>query len=428
MFSAPALYSQEDTLDVSPVAADTLNVPTPETIVIPDILDFEPMYEKDTLTVIQRDSVRVYFRVGKSVFQPAYENNGPRLRDVAARVRTARRSDMVTIDRISILASSSPEGSMELNEKLANARAKAIVDYLHKNYVFDDDILDVQYEVLDWDRFLRLVEADPNVPERNNVLEIIKGKNWDALNELKGTACWKYMLKNIYPGLRSTFAVFEYSIDLETEMDLTIEPEETIIEIPPVEKVEDKIIAPEPAAALTPQRARDACVKTNLLMYPLLIPSIGYEFHFADRWSASVLVYYSALNWFNITTKFRVLGLQPEVRYWFTDHFFAGANLTFGWYNIAWNGEYRYQDHKQSTPAYGGGILGGYQTLFPKSKHWGFELTLGAGVMPLHYDIYYNVYNGRLAGDERYTYWGIDNASITLFYRLSNMHKRRNAK
>ena len=169
----------------------------------------------------------------------------------------------------------------------------------------------------------------------------------------------------------------------------------------------------------------ESYVKSNLLFYPLLIPNLGYEWRPLERFSFSAHGYYSALNWFSPGTKFRVLGLQAEGRYWFNNNMyggFAGLHATFGWYNVASGGEYRYQDHKGKTPGYGTGITLGYKIpVFPKLNRgrMGLEFTIGAGIMPLHYDIYYNVPNGRLAGEDRITYLGIDNASVSLVWRFA---------
>ncbi len=39
--------------------------------------------------------------------------------------------------------------------------------------------------------------------------------------------------------------------------------------------------------------------------------------------------------------------------------------------------------------------------------------------MPLHYDLFYNVPNGRKAGEGQKIYWGIDNVAINFVYRFA---------
>ena len=398
-------------------------------------------------TLEVKDSVRVYFRVGKSAFDENFENNGENLRAVGTRMREVQRNERMRIDRIFILASASPEGAVATNERLASERSKSIEQFLHQNYNFASEIVEVRYNTLDWRRLRALVEADANIPNYDKVKQIVEDEDFGALRRLQGTAAWNYMLKNIYPSLRNTFVVFEYTVMLpEPEPEPEPQPElavpEPIEEAPVLEEVpvqeephgydvqstyeEEEFVARE-------YKIRESYLKVNALTLPLLVPNFGFEYLFLNNWSASALFYYTALDWFDSEAKFRVLGLQAELRYWFLDDMmgpFVAAHATFGYYNIAWGGDYRYQDHNRSNPTFGGGVNLGYKIpLFGKEDTpWGVEFTLGAGVLPLHYDIYYNVKNGRLAGEDKTTYFGIDNASVTVTYRIGRKIKERRAR
>ena len=134
-------------------------------------------------------------------------------------------------------------------------------------------------------------------------------------------------------------------------------------------------------------------------------------------------MYYSALDYFKSTLKFRVLGCQPEFRYWFSpltnDGFFAGAHLGVSYYNFAFDGDYRYQDHGGTTPTVGGGLSFGYRRLLGKSQRWRLECSAGAGVYPLYYDRFHNTSNvkdGMLVDNHRKTFVGLDQAAVTLAY------------
>ena len=403
---------------------------------------------RDIRTLKVLDSVRVFFPVSKSNFVESFEQNGERLRDVGSRMKEVQKNERMRIDRIIILASSSPEGSIDFNERLARERARSIADFLHKEYRFDDSIVEVNYHLVDWERFLSLVEEDRNVPDRDRVLEIIRDEDLASLRKMQGSRTWNYLLKHQYPALRSTFAVFEYTVmlpDLEPEPEPEPEPEVIPEPAAPVE-LPEPVPEPEPLHGFDVQSTyteevfeakeyvfHERYLKTNMLVLPMLVPNLGFEYLFENHWSFSNIFYYTALDWFDIETKFRVLGLQSELRYWFRYDMmgpFVAAHATFGYYNIAWGGDYRYQDHNRSTPTFGGGVnLGWKIPLFDKEDTpWGVEFTLGAGVLPLHYDIYYNVYNGRKAGEDTKTYFGIDNASITLSYRIGRKMRERRVR
>ena len=483
------------------------------------------------------DSVRVYFPVSQSVFDFSHEGNGDRIEQILLRFRVVRKNKRVQLDHVSVTSSSSPEGSVPFNSKLSRDRVLAIANYLKEHYAATWDIMDLESQIVDWNLFERLVESDRNIPQRDSVMVLVRNKDLDAVRALKGTPEWDYLLENIFPYLRTSFAVFHYTV-LLNQIDSTItywegmeedlaqwameavekaekakeearkadepvipEPAKDITQVIPeiadrqyethiplpdslkVEKIPARLIAqfvdmvetsaqeetePEIVVAETPEwipvpenevqakerRKRlfkfqlfredddffiqeedrkprklfyhESYVKTNVLFYPLLIPNIGYEWRPFERISFAAHGYYSAVNWFAMDdTKFRVLGLQVEGRYWFRDNMygpFAGFHATFGWYNVAWGGDYRYQDHQGKTPGYGTGITLGYKVPFmPRLNRgrMGVEFTIGAGVMPLHYDIFYNVPNGRLAGEDRITYWGIDNATISFVWRFA---------
>ena len=61
-------------------------------------------------------------------------------------------------------------------------------------------------------------------------------------------------------------------------------------------------------------------VKTNAMALGMLIANAGVELGFGDRFSLHIPFYYSGTNYFSSHTKFRILGTQPEFRYWTALH------------------------------------------------------------------------------------------------------------
>ncbi len=173
---------------------------------------------------------------------------------------------------------------------------------------------------------------------------------------------------------------------------------------------------------------RDVTVKVNALTLPLLVVNAAVEVRPMEHWSVSLPVYYTALDWFSETVKFRVLAIQPELRYWLKGDMtglFFNAHGTFGYYNMAWGGTYRYQDHARRSPSLGGGLGIGYKLPMDEGETpWGIEFGIGGGVVPLHYDYYYNVPNGRLAGSDTHTYFGLDQAFVSFTYRLGKSNQK----
>jgi hypothetical protein len=184
----------------------------------------------------------------------------------------------------------------------------------------------------------------------------------------------------------------------------------------------------EKAAAARNKFNYGLSLKTNLIGLGLGISNIGIEADLAKHWSLAIPIYYSAWNYFSPTIKFRTLGVQPEVRYWFKENntgLFLGAHLGVASYNIATDGLTRFQDHNGKSPAWGGGISVGYRMpLSKKHPNWKVEFTVGAGAYALYYDKFYNLEDGRLFDSRRRTYFGVDNAAINISYRF-NLNKRK---
>ena len=173
-------------------------------------------------------------------------------------------------------------------------------------------------------------------------------------------------------------------------------------------------------------------LKTNAIGWGMGITNLAVEMDLAKHWSITLPVYYAAWNYFDSTVKFRTFAVQPEVRYWFSEEnqgLFAGAHVGLAYYNVAWGGDYRYQDHNRNTPAFGGGLSVGYRKALGKSQRWKLEFSLGVGVYPLHYDKFQNTpdyKDGLMVDSKKKTYWGVDQASVSFAYTLD--FKRKGGK
>ena len=314
--------------------------------------------------VLQRDSVRVYFRQGKSAFDPVFQDNVWRLAELSNRVKQLQLDSLARIERVEVIGSASPEGSYEVNRRLTQERARAILEYLRPHLRFDESNFKVTFKQLDWALLEALVRDDFRVPMRDEVLRLIGERDLAGLKTIQ--TAWNYMLQNLFPEMRATVVAFEY-MALESELKKAagiVEPEVEVVPEEPEPVV--NVVPPLPdddeefSLDLSEDRPWSFYLKTNFLSWALLEASLGIEFEMGRHFSVSIPVYYTALDWFDIRTKFRVAGTQPELRYWFRDNFsgpFLAAHGTFGYYNVALpNQEFRIQDRDGRHPAYGGGL------------------------------------------------------------------------
>ena len=393
---------------------------------------------------VERDSVKVYFRQGQSQFEPFYEGNARRLTDFMNKAKILQRDTLVTLDRVRVVATASPEGAAEVNERLAYNRAQRIAEYLHQNLSFDQNSFEVYFNDLDWDLFERLVEADHYVPQRWEILSLIRDRDLKRIKVERFQRAWDYMLDNIFPEMRTTLVVFEYKTAEMREAEARAAAEKAQAEAEAERLRQEELRRQEEQQTVrtyTPPPLPDDdeddfdldlseahpwswYLKTNFLPWALLDANLGVEFEMGRHLSLSIPVFYTALDWFNVQTKFRLVGTQPELRLWFRDDFsgpFLAAHGTFGYYNVAVpNREFRIQDRDGRTPAYGAGLNIGWKFRLDRKRadRLGLELSFGGGWLHLDYDRFYNVENGRYADSQVKDYFGPDHASVALTYRF----------
>lgn len=172
-------------------------------------------------------------------------------------------------------------------------------------------------------------------------------------------------------------------------------------------------------------RAQDNLyVKTNTIYLAAAVANTAIEIDICPHVSFNLPVYYSAWDYIKSTIKLRTTSVQPEIRIWFNKNnqgFFTGPHFGIGYYNIALDGDYRYQDHNRETPAIGGGIALGYRLPISQNNRWHLELSIGGGAYKVHYDTFHNTSDtnkGLKTGEVKKTYIGPDQVTATISYSI----------
>ena len=104
-------------------------------------------------------------------------------------------------------------------------------------------------------------------------------------------------------------------------------------------------------------------IKTNAVALGLAVANAAVEIGWGEHHSLNLPFYYSAWDYFSTNKKLRMLGVQPEYRYWLRrgEGWFFGAHVGVTYWNEAHDDCYRYQDHNGCTPAWGGGLAIGHR-------------------------------------------------------------------
>lgn len=392
-------------------------------------------------TVAQADSARVYFSYGESNFDPSYRGNGAA---IDALVRIAVSHDSAP-ECVIINSSTSPEGPIDANERLAAKRQESMLEYLGSRVSLDGIRVKYSDKFTDFALMERLVKEDGAMKPRHKtqVLEKICSDSPFSVNELQRSSAWEYLQGHILPLMRTALIVFVWDSGTVADESSASEEENLAFDVPyePVpETSEEPEVAPEdngpeqgpetsetPAASEAPEASASASgngftmfpviLKVNALTLPLLVPNLGVEVQPLDHWSISVPVYFTSLNWWYGNRKVRVLVTQPEVRYWLRDDLsgvFFNLHGAVASFDIAPGGNFRYQSGK--TPLWDAGIGIGIKKNLGDTR-WGLEAGLGLGYVKGKYDYYY-VSDGSQAGNGGFDYFGPDQAFVSITYRF----------
>ena len=362
--------------------------------------------------------MEVHFRLDRCELDGSYMGN-----DVAFR----QFYDMVQsigwdrIDSIEIVSYASPEGAYERNMWLSHERSQAMRRYIDDEYPELSSRLTVHAGGESWALLAELVKSDTRLTAVaiDEILSVIYSDVDVASKKLRMQQLpdYDYLLSTYYPVIRKSMLCVVYFHESRISGYLVATPAR--ISTP-------EAAAGEPArvALSAPAWSRYLYLKTNAVAWGMGISNIAVEVDIVPHWSVSLPVYYSAWNYFSETVKFRTFALQPEARYWLRGDnvgFYVGGHLSMAYYNFAFGGDIRYQDHDGCSPAWGGGLNVGYRLPISKNDRWHLEFNLGAGVHSLYYDTFHNTpstKDGRLIDTYRDTYWGIDQVGITFTYRI----------
>ena len=252
-----------------------------------------------------------------------------------------------------------------------------------------------------------------------------------ALRRLQGGRIWERLRSDVFPNLRrvSITALYQTEQPISTDKDTPNPVEETEPYAPDtlaqtVTEIIETVTAEQSSPATTPiERPPHWYLKTNLPAWGMLWMNVAVEIDINRHLSAQLPIYYSGFNYFSGDVKFRTLAIQPELRFWPGSggerKAFVGVHFGLGWYNVAFGGDTRYQDHNRRTPAIGGGISAGYRFRFTRNPRWEMEASIGAGCYRLDYDHFENRHNGRIIGRTQRTFFGIDQAALSVSYSFN---------
>lgn len=117
-------------------------------------------------------------------------------------------------------------------------------------------------------------------------------------------------------------------------------------------------------------------VKTNAIDWATLSPNVGFEVRLSQHFT---LDFEASFNYF-ITNNLKpnYLRVQPELRYWFSRPMVSHFVGITGYYSLY---NFQYKRNHYDGDAWAAGVTYGY--VYPLSRHWNMEATIGVGVVKL---------------------------------------------
>lgn len=398
-------------------AKDSLIVRTQRDKLIKETLHYEEMH--------------IRFKVSKDKIEPSYMNNDQALENIVEWVDRVQRDSLVDIVSVVFAGGVSPEGPVKFNRWLSNARMTALEKYVRSRIDIPEELIVRDDHYISWIQLDSLV-AQSDWSNKEEILSVIRSGNnstsserqdsrIEDLKKLDGGRTWEKLLNTLFLEMRNAYTILTTK---KSEIALKYES------LPKMESLSLQSIPVDPgypvfvSAPIPPKHQPAMYVKTNLIGLGMMNANIALEFDLGRYFSLAIPVSYSAMDYFDSQVKFRNLSTQPELRVWpmtNKDKLFIGAHVGFGYYNFAFGGDWRYQDHEGKTPTLGGGLSLGYRLPISKNNRWKLEFSVGAGVYPLKYDVFYNtedVIDGALFDTREKLYMGIDNVQIGISYRI----------
>lgn len=162
------------------------------------------------------------FPVNRTEMYPDYRQNPRELQKIIGTIDSIRNDRDITVSSITIKGYASPEGSYSNNIRLAKGRTATLKQYVENMYRFEPGFIKTDYEPEDWEGLRRYVETS-GLEHRDEILALIDSDmEPDPKNTKLQTAYpdeYRFLLNTVYPGLRHSDYIIEYTIRQYTDLD-----------------------------------------------------------------------------------------------------------------------------------------------------------------------------------------------------------------
>lgn len=235
------------------------------------------------------DTVRIHFRQGDARLDLSFGDNRAALEGIVQRLWEKRGDPALRLERLVYVGGASPEGSVAINRRLSEERARALFGYLARYVSLPDSMTASEFVGRDWEGLLRLAEQDERVPFRAEALallqEICREKGDDSLDplgrlqRLRGGEPYRYMYRELFPALRRSQVEFRYRAVEPLVVHDTLWLRDTVW-------LHDTVYV-EVKTEVPVRKPFYMSLHTNMLYDLALVPNGGIEFYLGRGWSVA---------------------------------------------------------------------------------------------------------------------------------------------
>lgn len=158
----------------------------------------------------------VDFKVNQTIILPDFGHNPGELAKIKQSINVVKDNSDTKITKLEITGYASPEGPYSNNMRLAEGRTKALADYVDGLYKFPAGTLTTSWVAEDWGGLRQFLLDNPNFENCKGILAIVDSNlepdAKDAKIKSDFPAQYKYILENVYPGLRHSDYRVEYVV------------------------------------------------------------------------------------------------------------------------------------------------------------------------------------------------------------------------
>ena len=277
----------------------------------------------------------IFFPVGVSDIHKDYKENGHTIQTMIDDLKTTMEVENSLPGTFTIVASTSPEGPLELNQRLAMDRAYKTREILLQNF---PQLMPQQIKLVrqanDWSGMVLAIRRDTTFQYRDQLLEILTDsniRNLDAHIRTRHPQIYDAIKDRMFENMRTASVSIEV-IKTKTNVDEFIaepvkaeaprtETKEAQSEVAtPAEPTALYVMASETQPVTEPVQKKKSMLvglKTNLFYDIAAVPNLGLEFYLGKNWSIVGNWMYSW--WFNDSAPYywQTYGGDLAVRKWF---------------------------------------------------------------------------------------------------------------